>query len=115
MPFRFADKAIEKARQKISEVKTELQKSVETKQQSLDDLIDEMAKAILEDNTLYLGKDVTDKAIEKIEEDKKVEKQKKAVEEEKNNLKKAKKTVRISQENARKSVENNKNTEEGGE
>ena len=104
------ERAVEKAREKISEVKSELQQAVETKEASLDDLINEMAKAILADNTLYLGKDVTDKAIEKIDEEE-AEKKEKQEEENKKEVKTRRKTVRVS----KKTSEDDTKTEEGGE
>lgn len=110
------ERAVEKAREKIAEVKTELQQSVQTKEESLDDLINEMAKAILADNSLYLGKDVTDKAIEKIDEEaEEAEKQKQPETEEKKKIQKPKKTVRASKDKEKNSSKDDIKTEEGGE
>lgn len=105
------EKAVEKAREKVEEVKTELQQAVKTKEQSLDDLVNEMAKAILADNTLYLGKNVTEKAIEKINEEKvEVPVQE---EEKKKLVKSVKKSTNSS---IRKTIKPSENkTEEGGE
>lgn len=112
------EKAIEKAKEKVAEVKSELQEAVETKEASLDDLINQMAKAILEDNTVYLGKDVTDKAIEKVEEEEKEQERKKeeARKKEESKVKRIKKTVRVSKEKIQKTADENVvETEEGGE
>lgn len=63
------EKALEKARQKVDEAKSELEKKVEEKQESLDDIIAEMAKLIIRQNEKYIGKDVKNKAIEKVDEE----------------------------------------------
>ena len=60
------EKAIEKARQKVDEAKTEIQQKVEETEQNIDSIIDEMAKLILEENEQYIGEDVKNLAIEKI-------------------------------------------------
>lgn len=64
------ERAMKLAREKVYEVKSEKQKRYEAKVKSLDDLIDETAKMILEENEEYLGKEVTKKAKKKIDEDK---------------------------------------------
>lgn len=61
------ERAIEKAKEKVNEVKSELQQQVEEKEENLDDLIADMAKLIIEENEIYLGKEVKDKAINKID------------------------------------------------
>ena len=62
------DKAIEMANKKVDEAKTELERQVEEKENNIDDLIAEMAKMIIQENEQYLGKELTNKAIEKVEE-----------------------------------------------
>lgn len=64
------DKAIEMANAKVDEAKTELERQVEEKEESIDDLISEMAKLIIQENEQYLGTELTDKAIEKLDEEK---------------------------------------------
>ena len=64
------ERAIKLAKEKIYEVKSEKQKRYEAKVKSLDYLIDETAKMILDENEDYLGKEVTKKAKKKIDEDK---------------------------------------------
>lgn len=64
------EKALEKAKNKITEVKTEKQKALQNKKENKMDLIDEIAQLILEENTQIIGEDVAKEAIEKIEEDK---------------------------------------------
>lgn len=62
------DKAIEMANRKVDEAKSELERQVEEKEDNIDDLIAEMAKMIIQENEQYLGKELTNKAIEKVEE-----------------------------------------------
>ena len=68
------DKEIEKraialANQKLQEVKSEKELEVEEKELSIQELANEMAKAILANNKAVLGKNDTQKAIEKIEQE----------------------------------------------
>ena len=62
------ERAMRKAREKVNEAKSEIQKQAEEKEQNINELVDEVAKMILEDNEIYLGKEVKDLAIEKLEE-----------------------------------------------
>jgi len=64
------EKAFDKANQLITEVKSEKQKAIEEKQENVDDLIDELAKIILEENATMIGKDVAKDAIDKIDQQK---------------------------------------------
>ena len=64
------DKAIEMANTKVDEAKTELERQVKEKEENIDDLISEMAKLIIQENEQYLGTELTDKAIEKLDEEK---------------------------------------------
>lgn len=64
------EKAFEKANQLITEVKSEKQKAIEEKQENVDDLIDQLAKIILEENATMIGKDVAKDAIDKIDKQK---------------------------------------------
>ena len=61
------EKAMQLANEKVEEAKTELEKQIEEKEYSMDDLISKMAKIIIEENEPYIGKEVKDKAIGKIE------------------------------------------------
>ena len=63
------DKAIEMANEKVDEAKSELERKVEEKEDNIDDLIAEMAKMIIQENEQYLGKELTNKAIEKVDDD----------------------------------------------
>lgn len=62
--------AYEKANAKVYEAKSEKQKQLEKKEESMDDLIDKMAKLIIQQNSAMIGEDVAEEAIEKIDEDK---------------------------------------------
>ena len=64
------EKAMKKAREKVNEAKSEIQKQAEEKEQNMNELVDEVARMILEDNEIYLGKEVKDLAVEKLEETK---------------------------------------------
>ncbi len=63
------NKAIEIANQKVDEAKSELERRVEEKEDNIDELIAQMAKMIIKENEQYLGTELTDKAIEKVDED----------------------------------------------
>ena len=63
------DRAVQLANEKVEEAKTELERKVEEKEENMDDLIAEMAKMILEENEQYIGKELKDKAIEKVNEE----------------------------------------------
>ena len=65
------DMAIEKAKEKIEIARTEAEKEAIKKQAEMDDLINEIAKIVLESNKEYIGEDIANKAIEKVEEDSK--------------------------------------------
>ena len=61
-------KAMDKAREKVNEAKSEIQKQLEEKENNFDQIVDEVARMILEENEPYIGTDVKDLAIEKLEE-----------------------------------------------
>lgn len=60
------EKAMQMANEKVDEAKTELERKVEEKEENMDDFIAEMAKLIIEENEQYIGKELKDKAIEKV-------------------------------------------------
>lgn len=62
--------AFNKANQKVIEAKSDKQKALEKKQDSMEDLIDKMAKMIIEQNKNIVGKDIAESAIEKVNQDK---------------------------------------------
>lgn len=68
---RIEQSAIKLAQEKVRQVKSEKQKRLEIKEKSLDDLIRDTAKEILDENQKSLGKEVVAKAKDKIDEDKK--------------------------------------------
>ena len=62
-------KAFDKANEKVIEAKTEKELAFEKKQESMDDLIDQMAKLIIAQNKSIVGKDIAESAIEKVNQD----------------------------------------------
>ena len=64
-------RAFQKANQKVMEVKSEKEKKYEEKEENIDDIIANLAQLILEENANNIGRDVADKAKEKIENEKK--------------------------------------------
>lgn len=87
------DKAIEKAKEKVEVARTEIEKEAIKKQEDMDDLINEIAKIVLESNKEYIGDELANRAIEKVEED-----AIKAKKEGKNNAKEEKTTRRANNE-----------------
>lgn len=63
------EKAMDLANAKVEQAKTELEKQIEERENNMDDLISQMAKIIIEENEQYIGKELKDKAIEKVDED----------------------------------------------
>lgn len=61
------EKAIIKAREKIQEAKSEIERQVEEKENNMDDFINDVARLLLEENEKYIGKDVKELAISKLE------------------------------------------------
>lgn len=62
--------ALEKAKAKVTEARSEKQKALQEKKNNKRDLIDELAKLIIEENTQILGEDIVQSAIEKVDENK---------------------------------------------
>lgn len=60
------DKAMQLARNTVDEIKSEKQKIVEKKEQSFDELVDELAALIIKENRSYVGKDVAKEAVNRI-------------------------------------------------
>ena len=60
-------KAMEKAKEAVDEVRTEKERVIEEKEENIDELIDKLAKIIINENENYIGKDVAQKAIDKID------------------------------------------------
>lgn len=80
------DEAIDLANQNIEKAKSKLQKMAEKKEEEKDDLVQQMAKLILEENQDYIGDEVAQEAIRELE--------KQLEEEEKKEQKKETKTTR---------------------
>lgn len=77
------ENAIQKARENIDIARSELEKQVKEKEDKMEELINEMAKIILEGNKEYLGEEIVEKASENIDKENKAKKEGKN-EEEKN-------------------------------
>ena len=65
------DMAIEKAKEKVEIARSEAEKEAIKKQKEMDDLINEIAKIVLESNKEYIGEEIAEEAIKKVEEDSK--------------------------------------------
>ena len=61
------NRAIDLANTKIEEVKSRAQEVVEDKENNMDELIQRMAKMILEENKSYVGKDIAERAIKELD------------------------------------------------
>jgi len=84
------DNAIDLANQNINKAKSKLQQMAEKKEEEKDDLVQQMAKLILEENQDYIGEDIAQEAIRELE--------KHIEEEEKNAEKKTKRGRRTKKE-----------------
>ena len=63
------EKAVDLANEKIEKVKSDLQKKAEEKENSMERLVQAMAKVVLRENRGYVGGAVADKAIQEIDKD----------------------------------------------
>ena len=64
------EEALEKAKKKVTEARSEKQRALYEKKESKQDLIDELAKLIIEENSQIIGSDVAENAKEKIDNEK---------------------------------------------
>lgn len=64
------EEAYRKANEKVFEAKSEKQKALERKKETKEDIIDNLAKLIIEQNKAMIGRDVAESAKEKVDEDK---------------------------------------------
>lgn len=64
------EEALEKAKNKVTEARSEKQKALQEKKNNKEDLIDELAKLIIEENSQIIGADIAENAIEKIDKEK---------------------------------------------
>ena len=69
------EEALEKAKKKVTEARSEKQKALQEKNENKRDLIDELAKLIIEENTQIIGSDIAENAIEKIDNENEKEKE----------------------------------------
>ena len=63
------EKAIQIAKEKVNEAKSEIEQEIEDKENHIDELIGQMAKMIIAENEEYIGNDVVNRAIEKVTEE----------------------------------------------
>lgn len=64
------EEAYRKANEKVYEAKSEKQKALERKKETKEDIIDNLAKLIIEQNKAMIGRNVAESAKEKVDEDK---------------------------------------------
>ena len=60
------EKAISKAEDTVALVRTAKERKLEERKRRMDDIVDEMAKMIIQENEPYLGKEVTQDAVKEI-------------------------------------------------
>lgn len=63
------EEAFIKANQKVIEAKSDKQRELEQREENMDNLIDQMAKLIIEQNKYTVGEDIAQNAVQKIEEE----------------------------------------------
>ncbi|MDE5831079.1 MAG: hypothetical protein K2H53_05625 [Clostridia bacterium] len=80
-------KAVSKAQDTVAKVRTLRERKLRERQLKMDDIIDEMAKMIIQENEAYIGRDVAKESIDELTKGRK----KRAVEKEKTEEKEAKK------------------------
>ena len=68
---KIAEEAFEKANNKVIEAKSDKEKELMKKEESMDDLISQMARLIIEQNRTIVGEDIAERAIEKVNNDEK--------------------------------------------
>ena len=61
------EKALEKAKFMVDEVKTEKQRAIEKKESEMNEIINDIAKMIINENKKYIGDDIAKEAITKID------------------------------------------------
>lgn len=87
-------KAIDKAEDTVLKVRTEQERRLAQRQVKMEDLVEEMAKMIIQENEAYIGKEVTKEAVKEITEEGKKRRAKTKEKEEVENGKKQKRTTR---------------------
>ena len=63
------ERAMNLANEKIEQAKSELEQKVEEKEYNMEDLISKMAKIIIQENEKYVGEEIKERAIKKVDED----------------------------------------------
>lgn len=96
-------RAMDMANDAVIQAKTDKQRRIEEKQNNMDDLISQMAKLIIEENKTFVGNDIAESAIDKIDGKEEVQAQTEEIVEE----------TPVPKKRGRKKV-NKEDTEEGG-
>ena len=96
------EKAIQKAEDTVTKVRTEREKKLEERKVKMDDIIDEMAKLIIQENEVYIGKEIAKDSIKEITESKKKRNVKKKQTEEKEEKANERKQRQVKQTRGRK-------------
>ena len=60
------ENAVQLATETIDEVRAEKERKIKKKEEQFDELVKQMAEALLQENKKYVGKEITEKAIKKI-------------------------------------------------
>ena len=60
------EKAVSKAEDVVAKVRTERERRLEERRMKMDDIVDEMAKMIIQENEAYLGKEVAQESIDEL-------------------------------------------------
>ncbi len=76
-------KAVDKAEETVAKVRTAKEKKLEERQVKMEDIIDEMAKMIIQENSAYIGKEVANESIQEITKSRKERNERKEQAEEK--------------------------------
>lgn len=64
------ERALELAKNTLDEVKTEKERKIRKKEKDFENLVKKMAEELLKENQAYVGKEITEEALERIENDK---------------------------------------------
>ena len=81
-------KALDRAEDAVNYARSEKEKEVLQKERTIEDLIDDLAKELIKSNEQYLGEDITEKAMNKIDDDKKGKEEKKNARQKENSKRK---------------------------
>ena len=63
------EKAMNKAEETVAKVRTAKEKKLDERKDKMDDIIDEMAKMIIQENEAYIGREIAKESVKEITED----------------------------------------------